>query len=101
MVERFIAPVLKTKKVPRRKSLIYEGIRTEASEKVPKRMCICQYAVNTSSTEITQSGRAMVVQDSLTFGLKAGRVVPTSSVKLRALRWGYCRRCNRCTQMSS
>ena len=57
MVERFIAPVLKSKKVSRRESLTYDGIRVEAREKVSKRMSICQYAVNTSSTEITQSGR--------------------------------------------
>jgi hypothetical protein len=55
MAERFNAPVLKTKKVPRRESLTYERMRTEASEKVQKRTCICQYNVNTSSTEITQS----------------------------------------------
>jgi hypothetical protein len=64
MAERFKTPVLKTTKVPRRESLTYEMIRTEAGEKVPKRTCICQYAVNTNSTEITQSGRAMVVRDS-------------------------------------
>jgi hypothetical protein len=64
MVEWFIAAVLKTKKVARRELLTYERMRTEASEKLPKRTSICQYAVNASSAEIAQSGHAIVVQDS-------------------------------------
>ena len=58
MVEWFIAPVLKSKEVPGREPLAYERMRTEASEEVPKRTCICQYAVNASSTEITLAARA-------------------------------------------
>ena len=86
MVEWFIAPVLKSKKVPGRESLTYEKMRTEASEKVPKRTCICQYAVNASSAEITQSGTGQL---SLTFrpSIGAGRLLRASSVKMEALGW--------------
>jgi hypothetical protein len=65
MVERFIAPVLKTIKVPGEELLTQDWTRTDASGKVPKRTCICQYAVNTNSTEITQSRLApRFVEDS-------------------------------------
>jgi hypothetical protein len=75
--------VLNSTKVPRIESLAYERTRTEASEKVPKRTSICQYAVNAGSTARTRRAAPRLYRTAPSdvrpsFG--AGRLVPASGV---------------------